>query len=51
MYRVECDYGTRQIVWGMRSALEWMTAAGPNARIVGFFTGRELRTRTQTRVY
>lgn len=51
MYRVTCSYGTKKVCWTMRTALEWLAAAGPDAAISDRITGRVMRSRIQTRAY
>lgn len=50
MYLITDNYGTRQRAWTRRTALEWLAAAAPEAKITSLW-GRTLAERTQVRVY
>ena len=47
MYIVCDTYGTNQLCWTWRTALEWLAAAAPDAAIVSVLRCKVIATRTQ----
>lgn len=47
MYLITCSYGTRQIAWTRRAALEWLACCGDVATVTHRLTGRVVAVRIQ----
>ena len=45
MFRIVDDYGTNRVAWSWAGALAWLAACGPNAQILGRFSGRLIARR------
>lgn len=51
MYLITDDYGTYRTCWKWSTALDYLSAASPDAAVFNWFTGRLLVVRTFKRVY
>lgn len=50
MYLITDDYGTRQRAWTRASALSWLAACSPQAKVTNLW-GRVVGVRNQIRAY
>ena len=50
MFYVTDSYGTSRLAWTRRTALEWLAACSPDAKVTNLW-GRVVAARSQTRVY
>ena len=51
MYLITDDYGTYRTCWRWSTALDYLSAASPDAAVFNYFTGRLLVVRSFKRVY
>lgn len=47
MFRIICNYGTNRTTFSRATALQWLAACGPDAKIVHRITGKILAHRVQ----
>ncbi len=50
MYKIVDSYGTCQVCWTWKEALEWLAACSPYAVVFNRFTGKILAIRVQQRI-